>query len=80
MKQPSVKPEELTSIRALALELGYQQTTLWRWIVRSPQIKVYRISKIMAVNPAEVKRELAKLEASGKTLGYAKKDMLATPA
>lgn len=80
MKQPQVRLEEVTSIRALALELGYQQTTLWRWIVRSPQIKVYRISKIMAVSPTQVKSELAKLEASGKTLGYAKKDMVATPA
>ena len=80
MKQPSVKPEELTSIRALAKELDYEQTTLWRFIKRTPTIKTYRISQVLAVNPAEVKKAIAKLEASGKTLGYARKDQTLIPA
>jgi hypothetical protein len=72
MKKSQPQIEELTSIRSLAQQLGYEQTTLWRFIKRTPAIQTYRLSQVLAVSPAQVKAELVKLEARGKKLGYSK--------
>ena len=77
MKQQTVKPQELKSIRAVAKELQFDQVTLWRFIKRTPTIHTYRIGQILAVSPGEVKQAIAKLEASGKRLGYPKQKVSA---